>query len=87
MTLIVDKAGRVILPKPVRDRLGLKPGGALEVEETAEGVTLKPVRHHPPLVKGKKGLWVYTGEVPPGFDIVRAIDEAREDRVRKLAGL
>ena len=87
MTLTVDKAGRVILPKPLRDRLGLRPGAALEVEDTAEGVTLKPVRQRPTLVKGKKGLWVYTGEVPANLDIVRAIDDAREERIRNLAGL
>jgi len=83
MTLKIDKAGRVVLPKPIRDRLGLRAGSDLEIEETAEGVTLKPSDRKPSMIK-KQGLWVHTGKVPPGFDIVQAI---REERIRKLAGL
>jgi AbrB family looped-hinge helix DNA binding protein len=86
MTLKIDKAGRVILPKPVRDRLGLHAGSELEMQETAEGVTLRSIEREPSMVK-KDGLWVYTGKVPPGFDIVQAIRDDREERIRKLAGL
>ncbi len=87
MKLILDKVRRVILPKLVRDRLGLKPGSALQVEQTPKGVTVKPVRQHAPLVRGKRRLLVYAGEMAPGFDVTRAIDDAREERIRKLAGL
>jgi len=86
MTLRMDKAGRLILPKPIRDRLGLHEGSDLEVLETPEGVVLKPVEQHPSMVK-KQGLWVHTGKLPPGFDMVQAIRDHREDRIRKLAGL
>ena len=86
MTLKMDKAGRVILPKPVRDRLGLREGSDLEVEETPEGVMLKPVAARPSMLK-KRGLWVHTGKVPPGFDVVKAVQDDREDRIRKLSEL
>jgi AbrB family looped-hinge helix DNA binding protein len=86
MTLKIDKAGRVILPKQVRDRLGLRPGSDLEMLETPEGVVLKRSEPQPSMIK-KQGLWVHTGAVPQGFDIVQAINEDREDRIRKLAGL
>jgi AbrB family looped-hinge helix DNA binding protein len=86
MTLKMDKAGRVILPKPLRDRLGLHEGSNLEVMETQEGVMLKPTEHRSSMVR-KQGLWVHTGKLPPGFDIVQAIRDDREDRIRKLAGL
>lgn len=33
--------GQVVIPKDVRDRLGLKPGDRLDVVETAGGVLLK----------------------------------------------
>ncbi|MGA3187956.1 MAG: AbrB/MazE/SpoVT family DNA-binding domain-containing protein [Bryobacteraceae bacterium] len=85
MTLKVDKAGRVILPKPLRHRLGLREGSELEVEETPEGITLKPAARQPSMVK-KQGLWVHTGKLPRGFDIVQAIQDDRDDRIRKLAG-
>jgi AbrB family looped-hinge helix DNA binding protein len=47
MTLKMDKAGRVILPKPLRDRLGLHEGSDLEITETPEGVVLKPTEQQP----------------------------------------
>ena len=86
MTLKIDKAGRVILPKPVRDRLGLRAGSDLEMEETAEGIVLRPAARRPSLIK-KGSFLVHTGEVPAGYDIVKAIEEDREERARKAWGL
>ncbi len=86
MTLKIDKAGRVILPKPVRDRLGLREGSDLEIQETPDGVILKPAGRRPAMVQ-KQGLWVHTGAMPAGFDIVKAIQHDREERIRHLAGL
>ena len=86
MTLKMDKAGRVILPKPLRDRLGLHEGSDLDIEETPDGVFLKPTELRPSMVK-KDGLWVHTGQVPRGLDIVEAIRDEREERIRKQAGL
>ena len=37
MTLKIDNAGRLVIPKPLRDRMRLDAGADLEVEETAEG--------------------------------------------------
>ncbi len=86
MTLKIDKAGRVILPKPVRDRLGLRAGSDLEIEETRDGIVLRPAERRPSLIK-KGNFLVHTGEVPAGYDILRAIDEDREERARKAWGL
>jgi AbrB family looped-hinge helix DNA binding protein len=38
MRATIDKAGRLVIPKPLRDRVGLRPG---EVEVTAEGTGLR----------------------------------------------
>ena len=38
MRATIDKAGRLVIPKPLRDRLGLGPG---EVEITADGTALR----------------------------------------------
>jgi AbrB family looped-hinge helix DNA binding protein len=86
MTLKIDKAGRVVLPKPIRDRLGLHDGSDLEIQETEESVILRPVTRRPSLIKKGRFL-VHTGEVPTGFDALRAIDEDRQERMRKVWGL
>ena len=85
MTLTIDGAGRVVIPKPVRDKLGLRAGSTLEMLETPEGVTLKPANQESSLVR-KGNFLVFTGELPAGFDIVKAIEEEREARDRKILG-
>jgi len=85
MTLTIDRAGRVVLPKPIRDRLGLRAGSTLEVVESPEGVTLKPANRRPPLARKGRFL-VITAELPPGFDLLKAIDEEREERDRRILG-
>jgi hypothetical protein len=47
---------------------------------------LKPAGRGPSLVKKGK-FWVHTGEIPPAYDILKAIDEDREERMRKACGL
>ena len=86
MTLRIDSAGRVILPKPLRDRLGLRAGSILEMQETPEGVTLRLAERKPSLVRKGKFL-VHTGELPAGYDLRKAIEDEREDRDRKIWGL
>ncbi len=38
MRATIDKAGRLVIPKPLRERLGLRPG---EVEVSADGAALR----------------------------------------------
>lgn len=47
--LTLDKAGRIVLPKPLRDELRLGPGDTLEPENAGERITLRPVRSAVPL--------------------------------------
>ena len=56
--LTLDKAGRVVLPKPLRDELLLCPGDTLELESQGEQIMLRPVRGATPLRK-ERGVWVY----------------------------
>ena len=56
----LDKAGRVVLPKDLRDKLRLEAGDELLVEETGEQIILRPVRAQPTLKK-ERGVWVYQG--------------------------
>jgi AbrB family looped-hinge helix DNA binding protein len=56
--LTIDKAGRVVIPKPLRERLHLEPGDSLEMESAGEQITLRPVRGTGPLTK-EHGVWVF----------------------------
>jgi AbrB family looped-hinge helix DNA binding protein len=78
--LTLDKAGRVVLPKPLRDELQLSPGDALEVESQGEEITLRPVRGNAPLRK-KNGIWVYRVGEPLAESVVE--DTRRQVRLER----
>jgi AbrB family looped-hinge helix DNA binding protein len=81
MTLRIDKSGRIIVPKPVRERLGLKPDMELEVVEQSGGVLLRPVEQRPSMLK-VDGLWVHQGVAPPGALWDRVLEDMREERIQ-----
>lgn len=81
MEVTIDKFGRVVLPKPVRDGLDLDAGSVLVVEEIEEGILLKPVRNAPDIVD-EDGVLVFVGE--PTGDIEAATDSLRRKRLRAL---
>jgi len=85
-TLTIDKAGRIVLPKPVRDELQLSPGDSLEVESSEERVVLRPVHGHGRVYK-KQGVWVFDSGEPLESDVVnKTIRRVREERDRRNLG-
>lgn len=83
METTVDKFGRIVIPKQVRDDLGLSPGSVLKIEERAEEIVLKPVAESLPLLF-KDGVLVFAGEVEGNLEEVLRQD--RIERSRKLLG-
>jgi AbrB family looped-hinge helix DNA binding protein len=63
MNATVDKAGRVVLPKPVRDELQLSAGDSLEIEISEEQIVLRPVKGRVGMRK-KQGIWVLDFDEP-----------------------
>jgi AbrB family looped-hinge helix DNA binding protein len=82
-TVRIDRAGRIVLPKPMRERLGFRVGADLVAEERAEGVFIKSAGGEPTLVV-EDGLLVHQGRAEPGADWERVIDDAREERLQEL---
>ena len=84
----LDKFGRVLLPKPLRDRLGLEPGSEIELTVREGSLVL---RRHPPSRAGvvyRGGIPVFTGRTLEGdTDIVRLIHRVRDRRHGRIAGL
>jgi AbrB family looped-hinge helix DNA binding protein len=81
--LTIDKSGRIVVPKPLRERLGLKPGTELEVLDQPGGVLLRRVEERPALVK-IDGLWVHRGTAQPGGNWDRVLQQVREERLDSL---
>jgi AbrB family looped-hinge helix DNA binding protein len=78
--LVMDKAGRVVIPKPVREELQLEPGDALELESGGTQITLRPARGMGPL-QNRHGIWVlHTGEPLPASATDSLLRQIREER-------
>jgi AbrB family looped-hinge helix DNA binding protein len=84
--LTLDKAGRIVLPKALREELQLAPGDALEVESSGEEITLRPLRGNAPLRK-KHGIWVYRAGEPLTDSIVqKTMRDVRRERENQNRG-
>lgn len=83
MELRIDKAGRIVVPKPLRERLGFKPDTELVAIEQPDGVLLKRIEQRPSMVK-VDGLWVHQGSAEPGADWERILEDVREERIESV---
>jgi AbrB family looped-hinge helix DNA binding protein len=83
MEVTLDRFGRVVIPKAVREHLGLGPGTVLDIEEgEEEGILLRPRRPEPDLVE-EDGVLVFTGEATA--DLEAAVERHRQNRSRQVA--
>ena len=83
MKVGIDKAGRIVVPKPLRERLGFQPDTELEAIEQPEGVLLKRVEQRPSMVR-VDGLWVHQGSVEPTANWERVLEDVREERIESV---
>jgi len=78
--LTIDKAGRIVIPKPLREELHLEPGDALEMESAGEQITLRPARGNEPLKK-EHGVWVFhSGQPLPASATDEKLEQLRKER-------
>jgi AbrB family looped-hinge helix DNA binding protein len=81
-TLTIDRAGRLVLPKPVRDELQLAAGDSLELESSDNEIILRPVRGAA-TVRKKQGVWVMRSGKPLSAEVVnQTIRKIRDERGR-----
>ena len=82
MRTTIDRAGRVVVPKALRDSLGLVPGADVELVERGGEVILTPVG--PRIVLEKRDgrtVFVAEGEEAGGLndeDVQRLVEEFRQ---------
>jgi len=80
MRTTIDKAGRLVIPRSLRDSIGLASGGPVEVELDGAGIRIEPVAGRE--LREEEGLLLIPAlGVPIDETFVRALIDA--DRRRR----
>lgn len=80
----IDAAGRVVIPKTVRDGLHLRQGTILDLEVDGERLVLSAPRTPGGSLTEQDGLLVAAGEL---VGPLPTLDQVRAERIRQLSGL
>ena len=80
MRATIDRAGRLVIPRPLRDRIGLAHGGEVELELDGAAVRIEPVSGR--ALKDIDGLLVIpaTGQRLTKAAVRELIDADRHER-------
>ncbi|MGI8680569.1 MAG: AbrB/MazE/SpoVT family DNA-binding domain-containing protein [Mycobacteriales bacterium] len=71
----MDAVGRVVVPRPLRDALGLLPGSTVDISRYGAGLQLVPTGRTARLVE-EAGVLVATGETTIDDDVVFGLVDA-----------
>lgn len=91
MEVTIDEYGRIVIPKPIRDQLGLESGTelTLDVQPVEQGdeqcLTLRPIRTMSPF-RREGSVLVHTGTTDEELDPVESVRRSRSSRTRRNAG-
>jgi AbrB family looped-hinge helix DNA binding protein len=75
MEAVIDQAGRVVLPKPIRDALGLLPGTKVDISPYGAGAQILPAGRTARLIE-EDGVLIAAGETPVDDDVIFALIDA-----------
>ena len=81
----IDRFGRLVLPKAVRQALDLKPGDGLKIETEEDRLILSRVRDQSGLQK-EDGVRVHRSGMPTNTSIVELIEQQRRPRREQVMG-
>jgi AbrB family looped-hinge helix DNA binding protein len=82
----IDRAGRVVLPKPLRDHLQLEPGDWLSLDSNENEIVIRPLRGTVPLQK-KRGVWTFGSGEPLSLEQAnQTTRQVRRERDLKSLG-
>ena len=82
MQTTIDRFGRIVLPKKLRDNLNIEPGSQIHIEESGQDIILKPI-HGEPNLRIKEGVLVFSG-VPQG-NLSNALAKHREEPIKPFS--
>jgi AbrB family looped-hinge helix DNA binding protein len=83
-TVFIDKSGRFVLPKSIRDALNLVPGTTLEIEQQGDTILLRPPRTGAVMTQ-KNGFWIFDtgGRITPEM-VNQALSELPQEQDQGL---
>lgn len=76
MEVTIDSGGRIMLPKQLRDALGLLPGTTVDISAYGGGVQITPGGRTARLEREESGLLVARGETQVTDDAMFALIDA-----------
>ena len=83
-TTKLSSRGQLVLPKSILESRGWRPGTELTVEETKEGVLIRPKRRFPPTtIDEVAGILKYTGQPKTLEDMDQAITDEVKARLAR----
>jgi AbrB family looped-hinge helix DNA binding protein len=85
-TTEIDKAGRLVVPKKLRESLHLTPGTRVVLRKQGNLLTVQPEQPEGKLIM-KSGFWVWDPGVSTSLDVVQLIEHDRADQARHSLGL
>jgi AbrB family looped-hinge helix DNA binding protein len=81
----IDKAGRLIVPKKMRDALHLVPGARLTLRTEGESIILQQ-ESSPKGLYRKNGILVYDAGPLPPLDTTGLLEESYDARMQSILG-
>jgi bifunctional DNA-binding transcriptional regulator/antitoxin component of YhaV-PrlF toxin-antitoxin module len=82
-TVTVDEVGRMVLPKPVREAIGISGRMSVTIEVVSGTAQISAPEGRSGPVTRRRGRAVYTGPLPADWDSGEAVSRMRERRIRK----
>ena len=81
METSVDRFGRIVIPKKIREDFNLKAGTPIRIEENEQSIILTP-EHGEPNLRVKDDVLVFSGT--PLEDLGDSLAKHRENRIKSL---
>jgi AbrB family looped-hinge helix DNA binding protein len=81
MEAILDRFGRIVIPKKIREDFNLKTGMSILIEESEKSIILTPI-HGEPNLHMKDGVLVFSGTARE--DLGEALARHRDERMRTI---
>ncbi len=81
METSLDRFGRIVIPKKIREAFNLEPETPIRIEENEQSIVLTPV-HGEPNLRVKDGVLVFSGI--PLEDLSDVLAKHRENRIKSI---